>query len=89
MLGKNKKQEYAKVNSFEILRVKSFKNAVFFDIKVNDVCIYGCRAIEGQNGDFIGFPSEKGKDGKFYNKVYIALSPEDTAKIIAAVSDLL
>jgi hypothetical protein len=32
--------------------------------------IIKCKHIGGQNGDFIGMPSEKNKDGKFFDVCY-------------------
>lgn len=29
--------------------------------------VTGLRIVEGENGLFIGYPSEKGKDGKYYD----------------------
>lgn len=49
------------------------------------VTIYGCRVVEGRNGDFIGWPSHKDKNGNYWNHVYVDIDPEDEADILAEV----
>lgn len=48
------------------------------------VTIYGCRIVEGKEGDFISFPRRKGKDGMYYNHAYLRLTQEEQDKIIQA-----
>ena len=46
------------------------KTAAFLDIQTNDgIIIKGFRLVNGSNGLFLASPDEKGKDGKFYEKV--------------------
>lgn len=73
----------------EVTRVNQVNDVVFFDMVVNGVTVYGCKVVEGSKGDFISFPSHKGKDGKYYNHVYIKLSDADSQKIIAQVEEKL
>ena len=61
------------VSDLKVLRAKEYKGTTFLDLEVNGVKIYGCRYIEGKNGDFISFPSYKAKDGKYYNYAYVEL----------------
>lgn len=42
----------------------------FIDINYYGLIIKGCRLVEGSNGTFIGYPGEKGKDGKYYDIIY-------------------
>ena len=49
------------------------------------VVIYGCRVVEGREGDFIGWPSYKDKKGKYWNHVYAELSEEATEEILTEV----
>lgn len=58
---------------------------VFFNLTINAVTIYGCRVVEGKNGDFISFPQKKGNDGKYWNIAYVKLTDEETKAIIAEV----
>lgn len=58
---------------------------VFFNLTINEVTIYGCRVVEGKNGDFISFPQKKGNDGKYYNHAYIKLTDDESKAIIAEV----
>lgn len=78
-----------KVDSAEVNRVRlvtgSNGDIIFFDCKINGVEIYSCRVASGQNGDFISWPQQKGKDGTYYNRVYVALSNEDQQKILDLV----
>lgn len=77
------------VREFEVknVRVVEGKNGdlVFFTLMLNGVTIYNCRVATGKNGDFISFPQYKGGDGNYYNNVYVALSDEDSAKILGAI----
>ena len=73
----------------KVTRANQVKDTVFFDVVINGVTIYGCKVVEGKNGDFISFPSHKGKDDKYYNHVYIKLSDEQTAAIIHQVEEML
>lgn len=62
-----------------VKRVKMFDNGgVVFDLEVNGVTIYGCRVVEGKNGDFISFPQRKGSDGKYYAIAYFPMDREGT-----------
>lgn len=61
------------------------KDRVRFSLTVNGVTVYGCNVIEGNNGDFISFPSYKGKDGKYYNHAYIPLTDKEQEGILLDV----
>lgn len=88
-----KEIEYTTLHGFEVLRVKDARTknggCVYFDVKINGVTIYGCRVVEGQKADFIGYPSQKGNDGKWYNIAYVPLADEDQKMIIDAVENML
>lgn len=73
----------------KVIRANQVGDAVYFDMEVNGVTIYGCKVIEGKNGDFISFPSHKGKDGKYYNYAWVKLSDDDTAAIVKQVEEML
>lgn len=89
----NKKPEntdnFIKVTQADVdhVRVVEFdeKTQVFFSLTLNGVSINNCRVVEGEDGDFIGFPSRKGKDGKYYNHAYARISPEESKKILDKV----
>lgn len=78
---------YEKVLTAEVSKVRTLKSGdTFFDLKINGVTIYGCKAVETKDYPiFIGWPQRKGSDGNYYNVCSIYLSPEDTAKIIEKV----
>ena len=85
-----KKKEVSNVTiDAKVTRANQVNDTVFFDVVINGVTIYGCKVIEGKNGDFISFPSHKGKDDKYYNHVWIKLSDEDTAAIVKQVEEML
>ena len=73
----------------KVTRANQVENTVYFDVVINGVTIYGCKVIEGKNGDFVSFPSHKGKDGKYYNHAYVKLSDDDTAGIVKQVEEML
>lgn len=80
---------FIEVRDFEVknVRVVEGRNGdmVFFTLVINGVTIYNCRVATGKNGDFVSFPQYKGKDGNYYNNVYVSLSDEDSKKILDAV----
>lgn len=69
----NKEASAPVVNDLKVLRAKEYQDNVFMDLEINGVTIYGCRFVEGSKGNFVSFPSHKGKDGKYYNYAYIKL----------------
>ena len=83
-----KKDVNVEVNA-KVVRANQVDDLVFFDVEINGVTIYGCKVVEGKNGDFISFPSHKGKDGKYYNHAYIKLSDDQTKEIISQVENML
>lgn len=86
---KMEKMQPAKIYSCEVLRAKEYKDTVFFDVNINGVSIYGCRFVEGKNGDFVSFPSYKGNDGKYYSHAYIKLDEATVALIDEQIDKLL
>lgn len=83
-----KKDVNVEVNA-KVVRANQVDDLVFFDVEINGVTIYGCKVVEGKNGDFISFPSHKGKDGKYYNHAYIKLTDEQSKDIITQVENML
>lgn len=46
------------------------KTSAYFDFETSEgIVIKGFRIVNGTNGLFISSPNEKGKDGKYYDKV--------------------
>lgn len=82
-----KKQEVKSVPlaMWEVSKVNSFEWGTVFNLSLNGVLIYGCRLVETEEAIFIAFPSQKGKDGKYYSHVYWKFTPEDEAAIINEV----
>ena len=82
---------YAKVFTTEVSKVRTLKSGdTFFDLKINGVMIYGCKAVESkQYPTFIGWPQRKGTDGNYYNVCSVFISPEDTKAIIDKVQAIL
>ena len=87
--AENAKQEAAKIYNLEVKRAKEYKDTVFFDVDINGVMIYGCRYVEGKNGDFVSFPSYKGSDGKYYSHAYIKLDEAAISLIDEQIDKLL
>lgn len=85
-----KKKEAESTVQAQVTRAKQFDDGgVMFDMVVNGVSIYGCRVVEGKNGDFVSFPSYKAKDGKYYSHAYIKLSDADAKNIVSQVEDMI
>ena len=89
--SKAKERETIEVISYNIKRAVECRNgAILFDLELNGVCIYGCHIAESRDGkEFIGFPSKKGSDGKYYYVAWASLSDDDTADILDSVRDAL
>lgn len=48
------------------------KTLAFFDIQTDDeIIIKGFRVVNGSNGLFISAPSDKGKDGNYYDNIIL------------------
>ena len=49
------------------------KTSAFFDLETDEgIIIKGFTLVESVNGLFVSNPSEKGKDGKYYDKVVLS-----------------
>lgn len=75
--------------SFIVDSVRDTEYGVFFNLVLFDaVIIFGCRVVEGKNGDFVAMPSRKAGE-RYYNYVGIKLSEELTQEILNAVEEKL
>ena len=85
-LTKKKEAEKAIDHEIEVTRAKELENVIMFDMKVNDVLIYGCsykvftRKDNGEEFGKVGFPSKKSGD-TWYNHAFVKLSPADVENI--------
>lgn len=87
--GEKKAREFMKLDSFKILRSHEFDNGnVSFDAVINGITLYRLTVVSRKDGsgEFISFPSYE-NNGKWYNYCYMALSEEDSDKIVQAVYD--
>ena len=86
----------------EVLRAKDFTKddakenecSIVFDMKVNGVTIYGCwyrtgSDKKGEDYEMVSFPSQKGKDGKYYNHAYVQLQQSDIDFISSEIEKML
>ena len=81
---------YTKVESFSVRNSREWENGnVTSTVTINGVTIYNVHIKQTKDGnhEFLAFPSRKSNDGKYYPYVYIALSDEDTTKIIEAIDN--
>ena len=83
-----KNPEYS-VSHVRVWSQSNKNDVVFFTLEINGISINGCKVIEGKNGDFIGFPSQKGKDDTYYPIVWVPLAEEDVKAILALVQEEL
>ena len=84
-----KENDALTIHSLKVIRAKEHNNTCFVDLEINGVSIYGCRYVEGKNGDFISFPSYKGKDGNYYNYAYAKLDAATVQLINEEIDKLL
>jgi stage V sporulation protein G len=62
----------------------SGKTLAFFDIETSDgIIIKGFRLVDGAKGMFISSPDEKGKDGKYYEKVTLPKEMKESLEQLA------
>ncbi len=88
--GKTQNNDYGKVESFDVQRVKNTNRGCYFTLVLNGVSINGCTIRETKDEvPFISLPQYKGRDGNWYNVVYFKFSPEDQKQIIDLVSAAL
>jgi stage V sporulation protein G len=60
------------------------KLAAFFDVQTDDgIVIKGFRLFNGPKGKFVSPPSDKGKDGKYYDSVILPRDIKDKLQKIA------
>ena len=86
----NDEKEVLEVTDWEVLQARETKNGfVFFNLKLNGITIYGCKVIEGKDGDFISFPNYKGTDNRYYSHVYARLDEMLVQEIIAEIEKQL
>ena len=96
----NKAAEQAQALAIEVLRAKDFTEAgkegcsIVFDMNVNGVIIYGCwyregKDKKGEDYEMVSFPSQKGKDGKYYNHAWVKLQQSDIDNISKQIESLL
>ena len=97
-----KPAEQAQALTIEVLRAKDFTKddakenecSIVFDMKVNGVTIYGCwyrtgSDKKGEDYEMVSFPSQKGKDGKYYNHAYVQLQQSDIDFISSEIEKLI
>lgn len=73
-----------KITRMTKLTNSSGKTAAYFDIETPDgIVIKGFRLVQGSNGLFISAPDEKGKDGKYYDKVILPKEMKETVEKLA------
>lgn len=103
MFGTNEKKEAKQEYVVKVDAARTTKNdsIVMIDLDINGVKIKSCMLKEVEckqdgkthkAGDIcyvVNFPSEKGKNGKWYNTVWCPLSNENIEDIIKQVQSLL
>ena len=54
------------INKVDAGNLKAFASVNFDD----ELVVKNVKVVDGKNGLFVSFPSEQGKDGKYYDTVY-------------------
>ena len=89
-----KTQEH-KNHMIVVTRAHELENCIMFDMRANDIDIYGCsyRTLQRKDGsgEFgkVSFPSRKGKDGKYYNEAYFYITEDDLDTIEKGIEEKL
>jgi stage V sporulation protein G len=72
------------IQGMHIIQSAQSKLRAFFNIEFdNGVVVKGFKIAEGPSGLFVGNPSEKDKDGKWWDKVYLPSHIKDEATDLA------
>ena len=89
----NKKEEMVSIkisDRISIDKVREIKGGtIMFTLITGAAYVYGCRVVEGRNGDFIAFPSYKGTDGNYYNHCYVSLTDAEQQKILEEIDGII
>ncbi len=86
------KKEYLSIKGMKVSNVRRIPGTevITFSLNGNGLGLYNLRIVTGgAAGKFISPPSQKGKDGKYYNLYALYLSPEDEERVMKAVIDKL
>ena len=103
MLDQEKLEKDVREYDIKVTRVKNLstdgKTIIAFDMEVNGINIYGCTYKEGIKKDeetgedkewnLVDFPSNKGKDDKYYHRVWFPISNEKCKEIAKQIEYLL
>lgn len=89
----NRNTEASKPRKIGVGRVHLWDDKnISFDLTVDNVTIYGCRLVQARKdgeSDFVGFPSRKGKDGKYYSYAYTRISDEEMQSICDQIAEAI
>lgn len=83
--NENGNSQENKGTGLSVSRVKIWSNGATFNLHYGRCTIYKCRVVESDKGDFVAFPQELGKDGKYYSFAYIKLTEAEQKAIIHLV----
>lgn len=95
---RDREQQAAPAESGLIFKVEHVRDwgrngGISFSLRIEGgpvlVEIYGCRLVNGREGEFVSFPQRKGKDGRYYKHAYVQLTDDQTDEIVSAVYDAL
>lgn len=95
---RGREQQAAQAESGIIFKVEHVRDwgrngGISFSLRIEGgpvlVEIYGCRLVNGREGEFVAFPQRKGKDGRYYKHAYVQLTDDQTDEIVSAVYDAL
>lgn len=96
MVGKKNANKDTKVVNHDVVVTRAIEfddGGISFNMECNGVAINGCRWVEGEKDgkpyQFVTYPRYKGKDGKYYNHVYVRLSDEDVTTIAHMLEKVL
>ena len=74
----------------KVTRVKAFDNGgIRFDMVVNGITIYNMAVVGEGEKQFLSFPSQKAKDGKYYSHCYFKITDELHKVIESQIESLL
>lgn len=80
------------VSGYKVHRARTDSNGIVrADVEINGITVYGMAVMANKTSGeaFLSWPSQKGKDGKYYSVCYGRLSDTDQEKIIGEIYNWL
>jgi hypothetical protein len=88
--NKNSREEQPvlTVSSYSVKKARTTEGGIVMaDVVINGITIYGMKILANKSSGeaFLSWPSQKGRDGKYYSIVWARLADADQERIISDI----